>query len=180
MDFEPSRKRLAPPVRGWLTGLVNLALLCLAPHGSSLAAEPSSALPPANAKSLSRMDPALARRLDEAYAIARQSVERVASCRTLFRHLERPGAQSLTETFYVQASGAQERRICRRGVTAFTEVGGRVTYLCRGFRRLPAPRAAIALVHEALHRAGLEESPRWPEAPSSAEINDRVARACGL
>ena len=64
--------------------------------------------------------------------------------------------------------------------SAFTEVGSSVTYLCRDFGRLAPEQAAIRLVHEALHHAGLPEAPADPTALASAEINELVARDCRL
>ncbi|MCZ6726378.1 MAG: hypothetical protein O7A98_03365, partial [Acidobacteria bacterium] len=87
------------------------------------------------------------RQLEEAFDLAKRTVEGVAACRELFAELGQPALSSLALTLYVPASGTQEHRICSRGVAAFTAVGSRVTYLCRDFRRLAAPRATMTLVH---------------------------------
>ena len=55
-----------------------------------------------------------------------------------------------------------------------------MTYLCRSFGRLAPRQAALRLVHEALHQAGLPEAPASPDALASAEINELVARDCRL
>ena len=159
--------------------LVALTWGSLAPAvGFASQAEARASVPAA--RSLSGMSPGLKRQLDHAFVLANQTVEAVATCRALFTELDQPASVSLRHTLYVPASGLHEQRICRRGVSAFTEVGSRVTYLCRGFKRLAAPRAAMTLVHEALHLAGLEEAPNRPGAPSSAEINGLVATNCRL
>ncbi len=118
--------------------------------------------------------------LEDAFILAKQTVEGVAACRELFAELDQSAERSLALTLYVPASGTQERRICSRGVAAFTAVGSRVTYLCQDFRRLAAPRATMTLVHEALHLAGLEEAPTHADALSSTEINDLVTSSCEL
>ena len=41
-------------------------------------------------------------------------------------------------------------------------------------------RVAVALLHEALHFAGLEEDPRGRDAQCSGAINVMVEKSCGF
>ncbi len=63
---------------------------------------------------------------------------------------------------------------------AFTSLGSAVTRLCPGFARLDDERAAVILLHEALHRAGLDEWPHDPDGLTPQGINELVREGCGL
>jgi hypothetical protein len=67
--------------------------------------------------------------------------------------------------------------ICERGYAA-TIVGAPSTFVCRNFQHLSDERAALVLIHEALHHAGLTEYPQDPEAMTSARINRMVDKSC--
>jgi hypothetical protein len=71
-------------------------------------------------------------------------------------------------------------RLCHRGVgvAAFIVVATPYGHL-PGFAD-STPAAAVIVIHEALHFAGLPESPQTPGAMSPAEINEMVADRCGL
>ncbi len=122
----------------------------------------------------------VADQLRRALPLADQTLAHSSACRGLFHSHGADGRQLLARTLYSPATLDQESRICGRGVAAFTSVGGDHTRLCRTFGRLPTRRAAVVLIHEALHFAGLSESPADPAAPSSNEINRRVEESCGL
>ena len=53
-------------------------------------------------------------------------------------------------------------------------------FLCDRFKDLPLKEAAVILIHEALHVAGLQESPATPGKPTTHQIQDRVRQTCGL
>jgi hypothetical protein len=90
--------------------------------------------------------------------------------------------------------GTGERPCSYDRVAAFTTPGSPAISICgpefrRALRDHPA-RAANLLLHEALHRLGLEESSRLEDVsahrppgrlrpPTSLEITDRVAARCG-
>lgn len=179
MDTATStRHRMGLPAAGfgWLAYVL---WSLLGPALSSASQVVAPTLAPA-VRAAGGMPGGMQRQLEGAFALANQTVEGLEPCRELFAELLQPAERSLALTLYVPATGMQERRICGRGVAAFTEVGSRVTYLCRGFSRLAAPQAARTLVHEALHLAGLEEAPTHADALSSAEINDLVTSSCRL
>ena len=81
-------------------------------------------------------------------------------------------------SFYVAPSVGERRELCVGGVTAFTQVGSRVTRLCPSFGDLDREAAALLLIHEALHSAGMPESPSSAGALTPSEINRMVKRAC--
>jgi hypothetical protein len=118
--------------------------------------------------------------LFEAHPVALQRVRELPACRTLFEELVVSGNQMLSETFYAPPSAARTDDSCDFGALAYTHVGSPVTHLCAGFGRLTTDEAAIVLIHEALHYAGLEEAPFYEGALTSTEINLMVYSACGF
>jgi hypothetical protein len=105
-------------------------------------------------------------------------VRAVPSCRGLFAPRAASGGESLASTHYVALAGRERARVCVGGVVTLTAVGGRVTWLCPEFGSLDPREAAFALVHEALHAAGLTESPATSGALTAREVNGLVERAC--
>ena len=79
-------------------------------------------------------------------------------------------------------AGTGGERVCSRGLgaAAFTLVGSPRTVVCPGFDRLAIEEAAVIVLHEALHSAGLGERPLDPDAPNGGEINRLIRVACGL
>jgi hypothetical protein len=118
------------------------------------------------------------RNLRLGFALALESVRSTAPCRTLFASLAASGVTSLISTHYVAPANRDAARICAGGVAAFTTVGGRVTWLCPQFSNLHPRAAAFTLIHEALHSAGMPESPATAGALTALEINDLVESAC--
>lgn len=118
-------------------------------------------------------------RLTASHQLAAQRLAERAPCRNLFSDLGAKGNDALASTLYYPASAAQEKQVCR-GAWGYTTVGSAPTFLCRRFSRLSERRAALVLIHEALHRAGMGEWPQDPDALASSTINDLVADACGL
>jgi hypothetical protein len=98
------------------------------------------------------------RNLRLGHALAVETVRSTASCRALFASFAASGAESLASTHSAPAD-RDAARICVGGVTAFTTVGGRVTWLCPEFGNLGPRAAALMLIHEALHAAGMPERP---------------------
>lgn len=114
------------------------------------------------------------------FAIAVERVSEIPSCRALFESLAASGVEMMTNSFYVATRADERREFCVEGVAAFTQVGSRVTRLCPGFGKVDRQTAALVLIHEALHSAGMPESPSTPGALMPAEISDLVKTACGL
>jgi hypothetical protein len=122
--------------------------------------------------------PAVLTKMALAFPLAVRLAGQSSGCQSLFAKFGARGEELLARTIYVPATADQERRLCRRGVKAVTEVGSPVTRLCAEFSELPRARAALALIHEALHFAGLPEQPWSADAMTSTEINEMVRGNC--
>lgn len=103
-----------------------------------------------------------------------------APCRQQFADLGADPASLLRGLFFYPAGSNSGNRSCRSRASAFTEVGSHVTWVCDNFALLSDRQAAMVILHEALHAAGLPEAPRVPDAPTSAEINAQVGALCSL
>jgi hypothetical protein len=119
-------------------------------------------------------------RLKEGLSVVQDRLRSHASCRALFARLGSDGAAKLNGAAYHPATTEQERKHCRRGVSALTTVGGSAVVVCRSFARLSGQQAAIILIHEALHLAGQTEYPAAPQAPDSLAITRMVMTGCWL
>ncbi len=121
--------------------------------------------------------PAMRYQLRVAYETALRALRREAGCRALFQRLGANGEAMLARSVY---SCAGENRRCEERVAAFTTVGSTRIRLCHGFQALPIPSAAVLLLHEALHSAGLLESPPHANAMTAHEISTLVSQGCSL
>jgi hypothetical protein len=179
-----------PKTRTRLYALVLFVLGSAAPAAAATGTEaagyrsivieaPSPAVGP---KIVGAVDTASRFRIESAYQLALQRFHDEPACRDLFAQLGHRGSRALSQTVYRLASSEDELRVCRqRRAAAFTQVGGRTTWICpQSFLRLNRQRAAMYLIHEALHHAGLGEAPADPAAPTSGEINVLVRRHCRL
>jgi len=121
-----------------------------------------------------------ARNLFMGFTVSLERVREIPSCNALFEPFAASGVDKMTTSFYVAPNANERRELCVGGVTAFTQVGRRVTRLCPGFGDVDRQTAAQTLIHEALHSAGMPESPSTAGARTPSEINRLVKRACGL
>lgn len=129
-------------------------------------------------------------KLEAGFELAVGRVREVDSCRGLFARLGADGLETLaTGVYFPVESYRRELEVCGRndapgsrgaGNLAFTFVGGSRTFLCRRFAWVSTEVAAAAVIHEALHHAGLTEQPHDRHAMSSTEITDMVEEACGF
>jgi hypothetical protein len=126
------------------------------------------------------LEPRIVRRLRLAHELAVERVQSVPSCRALFDRLGADGTIYLARTLYFPASESQLAGACGRGAIALTVRGNPQTRLCPVFESLQTEWAAVAVIHEALHFAGLGERPVDPNGMSSMEINRMVKASCGL
>jgi hypothetical protein len=125
-----------------------------------------------------KIAPDLRERLQAAVRIAVDRIERVEECGALFSALGADGVEMLATTLYIPVSGRNRKDgICRRAA-AYTKVGARSTFVCPEFSLLSDDQAAMFVVHEALHHAGLTEQPLDPRAMTSLEINTMVGKIC--
>ena len=119
-------------------------------------------------------------RLEAGFDLALKKVQDVAECRGLFEDLGADALDTLrTGLYFPINSHRKEKAVCGRAV-AYTNVGAAPTFLCRDFARLSNERAAMYIIHEALHHAGLTEKPHDPGAMTSRAINTMVTTACKL
>jgi len=113
------------------------------------------------------------------FQIAVERVREVPECRDLFTKLGTDGVEMLANTLYFPASPFHQTSRCRHAF-ALTEVGAPTTWVCRKVTAHCEERVAVALLHEALHHAGLNEDPCNRKAKCSGAINTMVARSCGF
>lgn len=118
------------------------------------------------------------RNLRLGFVLALEMVRTSRTCRALFDPLAGSGVESLAATHYAATTDRDRARVCAGGVAAFTTVGGRVTWLCPEFGNLHPRTAALTLVHEALHSAGMPEDPAAAGALTAGQIDDLVEGAC--
>lgn len=116
-------------------------------------------------------------KLKSAYLTAVDRLRRDSRCRALFVPLEADGVEMLERSVYARADAGMEATWCRRAV-AGTSVGKKMVFLCRRFASLPVYEAATILIHEALHRAGMSESPLDRGCMTGDEISEMVREAC--
>jgi hypothetical protein len=114
-------------------------------------------------------------RLHKGFALAVREVDQ-AECRALFSPLGTDALDDLATSLYYAAPGTGGP--CKDGTAAFTVVGSPATWLCPVFERLVSEDAALILIHEALHKAGLPESLSTPGAMTSDQINRMVRTSC--
>jgi hypothetical protein len=136
------------------------------------------------------MAPELEAPLRAGFAIAVERLVAHEACRELFARLGADPFEVLASGLYFPVdSYRREVEVCGRNAVAnslaasnmaYTTVGGRATFLCRQFRNVSGEQAAVVILHEALHHAGLTE---WPDdrlAMTSREITTMVEQACGF
>jgi hypothetical protein len=127
-----------------------------------------------------RLTKRVAARLTDALPVAQERLREYPSCQALFARFEADGVATLNGTSYYPAGRKQERKYCRTGTHAVTEVGGSAVVVCRSFGRLSDQQAATILLHEALHGAGQTEFPSDPNAPDAFGITKMVMKGCRL
>jgi hypothetical protein len=144
------------------------------------AAAPALGIGDAEPRISGALSPRIDRKLREAFPVALQRVRDVSECRELFTRLGTDALEKFTSSIYYPTTAQMEDRVCQRGVSAFTYVSSPQTRLCRGFSSLGAERAAVTLIHEALHWAGLSEKPLDEEGMDARDIDRMVKKACDL
>ena len=137
-----------------------------------------------------KMDPDVRARLEAGFDLAVERVREIEACADLFFMVGADGIDTLKTGLYLPVhSYRHEIVVCGRNpatnswgakILAYTKVGGTPTWICRHFSRVSTETAAIAVIHEALHHAGLKERPHDRMAMSSIEITEMVTTACGF
>jgi hypothetical protein len=126
--------------------------------------------------------------LEAGFELAVERVSEVEACGDLFTELGADAIEMLATGLYLPVdSHRREVEVCGRNAAvssagaknlAYTTVGGAPTWICRHFARVSTETAAVAVIHEALHHAGLTERPHDRMAMSSVEITEMVKAAC--
>jgi len=137
-----------------------------------------------------KMDPGVRAKLEAGFELAVNRVREIEACSALFTRFGVEGMEVLKTGLYLPVhSYRHEIAVCGRNPTvnswggkvlAYTKVGGTPTWICRHFSRVSTETAAIAVIHEALHHAGLKEWPHDRMAMTSVEITEMVTTACGF
>jgi hypothetical protein len=120
------------------------------------------------------------RRIMGAFDVAVERVREYPECRELFSNLGADGMEALGMVVFLPIGKAQARGGVCHGASAYTLVGGGPVWVCQDFSRLSDTQAAMVIIHEALHHAGLSEYPQDPDAMTSTLINQTVMKKCGL
>lgn len=119
-------------------------------------------------------------KISDAFELALERVQEVPECGELFTELGSDGMESLGRVIFLPIGRAQARGNVCHGISAYTMVGGGPVRVCREFSRLSDTQAAMVIIHEALHHAGLSEHPLDPDGLTSNQINGLVMEKCGL
>ncbi len=116
--------------------------------------------------------------VEVAFEIAAQRVQEIETCSDLFAEFGVDAMEALDKAVYMPVfSSHKVKKVCGRNL-AYTFVGAPTTFICPKFERVSDQHAAMVLIHEALHTAGLEEAPTTPGAKTSQQINSMVAKSC--
>jgi len=136
----------------------------------------------------SSMPKRVSAKLKAGFELAVDRVRKIGSCSGLFTELGTDGLEILATGLYFPVdSYRREIEVCGRNAAAnsrggenlaYTTVGGAPTWISRHFSRVPTETAAVVVIHEALHHAGLSERPHDRMAMSSVEITEMVKAAC--
>jgi hypothetical protein len=136
------------------------------------------------------MAPHIRAKLEAGLELAVERLREVQTCRDLFTRLGADWPEMLNTSLYLQVdSYRREVQVCgrtaaanpwgaKKRILAFTSAGAPSTWLCRNFAWVSAETAAVVVIHEALHHAGLTEWPVDRTAMTSVEINRMVRKAC--
>ena len=115
-----------------------------------------------------------------AFQVAFERVREVPECQELFTELGADGTDTLGRVSVFPIGRHEAGANVCRGSVAYTYVGGGPTWICRKYWRLTDKQAAMIIIHEALHHAGLTERPRDANGMTAAAINRMIAKRCGL
>jgi hypothetical protein len=130
----------------------------------------------------------LRQKIETGFDIAMRRVQEIEACSDLFTQIGADGIEVLKTGLYFPVKDRRQKiQLCGRAPSirfesganlAFTFIGGASTFICPSFSRVSDEFAAIAVIHEALHHAGLPESPVDPAAMTATEITRMVEKAC--
>jgi hypothetical protein len=114
------------------------------------------------------------------FFLAQSRIRTHPTCSALFERFRVDGAELLGRVRFNGAAFETSFSTCKHGVAAYTTVGSHQIVLCPGFGGIPVPGAALILIHEVLHSAGMTEKPSDPNGFAAGEINVMVKVSCNL
>ncbi len=120
------------------------------------------------------------KRLTAGFRIAVERIREVPECREMFTELGADAVNTVSGVRYYPIGGHELNPNVCNGSSVHTLVGGGPVWVCRKFSRLSDSHAAMVIIHEALHHAGLTEQPHDANGMTSGAINDMVVKRCGL
>jgi hypothetical protein len=118
-------------------------------------------------------------KLEAAIDLANDRVARLPSCAALFTDLGADASETLESVLYLPAPPESEASACRHAM-AHTFVGDSRTWVCRSITEISNSQAAMLIIHDALHHAGLSERGRDRRSKTSTDINELVSVRCRL
>jgi len=130
---------------------------------------------PAQPRIKGALPPQVKCRLEQAFSVAVSTVRSNERCQGLFASLGLKGVDAFQLMLFFEG---QDRGPCAKGAPAFNYYGHPLTGLCASFGRLEAGEAAVQLIHEALHVAGMNEFPNDPGGKTPSEISRLVRYSC--
>jgi len=122
--------------------------------------------------------PAVVLKIRLGFHLAMTRAGTVPQCGALFLDLGASPVELLGRSRYFPAALNRGNPSCANRELAFAHFGSPVVWVCDAFKDLSAEEAAMALIHEALHSAGLWEQPHDPQAMTSREIDHLVKSRC--
>ena len=114
------------------------------------------------------------------FEIAVDRIREIPECREMFAKVGADGFEALGSMYFYPIGKHEVMPGVCRGVATYTLVGGGPVWVCRRFSRLTNNQAAMIIIREALHHAGLGERPHDDDAMTSAAISHMVANRCGF
>lgn len=118
--------------------------------------------------------------LNQGKTTATDKLNNLPDCEKMYDDLGKNGPTVIANTTYRDGTGTTD---CNNhpGAAAVTKVGTYTVLLCGStFTNLSSSGAAIVVIHEGLHSAGLTENPPDSTAKTSDQINQMVMANCGL
>lgn len=127
-----------------------------------------------------RISPRDRERISVSFRIALDRVLEVPECGAMFTELGAEASATLGRMYFHPIGWHELKPDVCNGSAVYTLVGGGPIWVCRRFSRLSDSQAAMLIIHEALHLAGLTERPRDANGMTSAAINGMVSKRCGF
>jgi hypothetical protein len=171
------------PQHGWFLVLAGCSLLAAqaAVAGDARTQRHDGSHPAAKPTVAGNLSAPVRQQLTLGFLLAKKSIQAHPGCAALFSRLGADGLEVLANARYDGANFDKSGDTCGKGgVPAYTKVGSHLIRLCPGFAVLSVPSAALILIHEALHSAGLSEKPADPNGLIPQQINRLVEVGCSL